>query len=258
MADTSAGAGEASSAIELAKKVLEALTEEAADASEGKGSGSLPDEAAPPDIPTGLPSGGAAAVERYRKTARWVVGAFAAVGVLVFGSLPFANITDEGRDAWLITWGLALAGLGIALAVWAVSRVDEPEDASLGELKGDLPKASDNWFLPSAQALFKLKTLLEGPDGLNDIGPMYPGVDPGSSAEERISALIESLGRSAKARYWKAAEVAGKKISLDAATVELTARTADLDAAWKRWVEVVELTKAAASGGGGAGGDEDG
>ncbi len=79
--------------------------------------------------------------ESYQKTARWMLAAFAAVGVLIFGSLPFANVTDvelEWPDSLLLIGGLALAVAGIVTAVMAVSLVSEPEDASLGELDCDL------------------------------------------------------------------------------------------------------------------------
>jgi hypothetical protein len=74
----------------------------------------------------------------YHKTARWVLAAFAAVGVLIFGSLPFANLADADFSLPNALWffgGLAMAAAGIVAAVVAVSLVSEPEDASLGELE---------------------------------------------------------------------------------------------------------------------------
>ncbi len=86
-----------------------------------------------------------AARQSYQKTARWMLAAFAAGGILIFGSLPFAAIADvELRwpsSLWLVG-GLVLAVAGIVSAVVAVSMVSEPEDASLGELdsvKGEDP-----------------------------------------------------------------------------------------------------------------------
>ncbi len=79
--------------------------------------------------------------ESYQKTARWMLGAFAAVGVLIFGSLPFADVADvelTWPDGLLLIGGLVLAVAGIVTAVMAVSLVSEPEDASLGELDCDL------------------------------------------------------------------------------------------------------------------------
>src|SRR5262245_49166609 len=54
--------------------------------------------------------------QSYQKTARWMLAAFAAVGVLIFGSLPFAAIADVEltwpTSLWLIG-GLAVAVAGI-------------------------------------------------------------------------------------------------------------------------------------------------
>ena len=53
--------------------------------------------------------------QSYQKTARWMLAAFATVGVLIFGSLPFAAIADVELtwpdSLWLIG-GLRTRGGG--------------------------------------------------------------------------------------------------------------------------------------------------
>lgn len=135
----------------------------------------------------------------YQKTARWMLAAFAAVGVLIFGSLPFANVTDVELvwpDSLLLIGGLVLAVAGIVTAVMAVSLVSEPEDASLGELDSDLRTvqrlkngefafdeagkplfASDRlanlrrWWNPRLRAKVQLAEILHGTEADAHLGP---------------------------------------------------------------------------------------
>src|ERR1041384_382448 len=61
--------------------------------------------------------------QSYQKTARWMLAAFAAVGVLIFGSLPFAAIADvelTWPNSLFLVGGLVLAVVGIVGAVIAV------------------------------------------------------------------------------------------------------------------------------------------
>jgi len=241
MADASEGAPKAAAtAIEAAKKALDALQGE-------KGTEEKPKaESAPPEVRAGLDSGAMEAVQRFRKTTHWILGAFVAVGVVLFGSLPFTDITKEGRNTPLIVIGLALAASGITLAIWAVSRVDEPEDSSLGELKADLPKASNNWFRPPSQALNKLKGELGGADGENHVGPMHPDArvptdkDP---AERHISGLIASIGKAQVDRYVFAADAAEAARAYEVSKEVLAARTNELETAWNRLVKTLEFAR---------------
>jgi hypothetical protein len=208
-------------------------------------------QVAPPEVKTGFDSGAQAAVERLRKTSHWILGAFVAVGVLVFGSLPFTDVSGVGAHRGLIFFGLLLAGVGISAAIWAVSRVDEPEDASLGELHADLSglpadilqKKDDWWRNPAKRALYKLGSELAGVEGLNQIGPMHPEVAAGDAAPDRISALIKSIGKSQDARYGQAEEVALRLLVRDAMQETLIARTTELQAAFDRWAKAAEVTK---------------
>ncbi len=152
--------------------------------------------------------------QSYQKTARWMLAAFAAVGVLIFGSLPFAAIADvELRwpsAVWLVG-GLVLAVAGIVSAVVAVSMVSEPEDASLGELDADLraiQKTDDKgymfvkgkpvitvsklraWWNPRLACRIELANILHGPESSAHLGPNLAGEERQAS----VTNLIKRLG----------------------------------------------------------------
>jgi hypothetical protein len=58
-------------------------------------------------------------VDRYRETAKWAIGAFAAIGVVLAGSAPLAGISGTASDrGWALFGGaiLGLAGVGGAIA----------------------------------------------------------------------------------------------------------------------------------------------
>jgi uncharacterized coiled-coil protein SlyX len=152
--------------------------------------------------------------QSYQKTARWMLAAFAAVGALIFGSLPFAAIADvELRwpsGLWLVG-GLVLAVAGIVSAVIAVSMVSEPEDASLGELDSDLravQKVDDKgfvfvkgkpvitvnklraWWNPRIACRIELAHILHGPESSAHLGPNLESED----RQATVTNLIKRLG----------------------------------------------------------------
>lgn len=160
--------------------------------------------------------------QSYQKTARWMLAAFAAVGVLIFGSLPFAAIADvELRlpgGVWLVG-GLVLAVAGIVSAVVAVSMVSEPEDASLGELDSDLrtiQKTDDKgyvfvkgkpvitvnklraWWNPRIACRIELAQILHGPESSAHLGPNLADEDRQASVTNLIKRLGELESRHAK------------------------------------------------------------
>lgn len=162
-------------------------------------------KAGKPDAGGAVPGDSSAVVmarkarESYQKTARWMLAAFAAVGVLIFGSLPFADVADVELvwpDSVLLIGGLVLAVAGIVTAVMAVSLVSEPEDASLGELDCDLRTvqrlkngefafdeagkplfATDRlanlrrWWNPRLRAKVQLAEILHGTEADAHLGP---------------------------------------------------------------------------------------
>jgi phage host-nuclease inhibitor protein Gam len=171
--------------------------------------------------PKGAVPGNAAAAQlardarqSYQKTARWMLAAFAAVGVLIFGSLPFAAIADVEltwpTSLWLVG-GLVVAVAGIVTAVISVSLVNEPEDVSLGELDCELraiQKTDDKGFLwvkghpvltvnklrakwnPRLASRIEFVNILHGPDSSAHLGPNL-------AADERpasVTNLIQKLG----------------------------------------------------------------
>jgi hypothetical protein len=166
-------------------------------------------------VPTSSPAVHLArdARKSYQKTARWMLAAFAAVGVLIFGSLPFAAIADVEltwpSSLWLVG-GLLLAVAGIVSAVVAVSLVNEPEDASLGELDCDLReiqktdaqgfvwikgkpvltvnKLSALWN-PRLASRIELVNILHGPESSAHLGPNLEDDRPAS-----VTKLIQKLG----------------------------------------------------------------
>jgi hypothetical protein len=133
--------------------------------------------------------------QSYQKTARWMLAAFATVGALIFGSLPFAAIADvtlTWPNSLFLVGGLVLAVAGIVAAVVAVSMVSEPEDASLGELDSDLRSVQkvdkqgfvfkDNkpviavpklraWWNPRLACRIELTNILHGEESAAHLGP---------------------------------------------------------------------------------------
>ncbi|TDV55202.1 hypothetical protein CLV71_103443 [Actinophytocola oryzae] len=151
--------------------------------------------------------------QSYQKTARWMLAAFAAVGILIFGSLPFAAIADVElrwpESLWLVG-GLLVAVAGIVAAVISVSLVNEPEDVSLGELDCDLrglQETDEKGFLwvdekpvlkvgrlsaawnPRIAARIELVNILHGPESSAHLGPNL-----GSERPASVTNLIQKLG----------------------------------------------------------------
>ncbi len=181
--------------------------------------------------------------QSYQKTARWMLAAFATVGVVIFGSLPFAAIADVEltwpNSLWLVG-GLVLAVAGIVGAVIAVSLVSEPEDASLGELDCDLravqrvdrngfvfkdgkpviavPKLRAMWN-PRLQCRIELTNILHGEESAAHLGPNLV-----KSGHATVTDLIRMLKVLESEHSVLAPEVAEKSVTVD--THEK--RTADL------------------------------
>ena len=181
--------------------------------------------------------------QSYQKTARWMLAAFATVGVVIFGSLPFAAIADVEltwpNSLWLVG-GLVLAVAGIVGAVIAVSLVSEPEDASLGELDCDLravQKVDRNGFVfkdgkpviavpklramwnPRLQCRIELTNILHGEESAAHLGPNLV-----KSGHATVTDLIRMLKVLESEHSVLAPEVAEKSVTVD--THEK--RTADL------------------------------
>lgn len=151
--------------------------------------------------------------QSYQKTARWMLAAFAAVGVLIFGSLPFAAVADvvlTWPNSLFLVGGLLLAVAGIVGAVVAVSLVNEPEDASLGELESDLRTVQKTdkdgfvfkdgnpviavsrlrtWWNPRLACRVELTNILHGDEAAAHLGPNLA-----KSGQPTVTHLIRHLG----------------------------------------------------------------
>lgn len=171
----------------------------------------------------------------YEKTARWMLAAFAAVGVLIFGSLPFAAIADvelTWPGSLFLVGGLVLAVAGIVGAVFAVSLVNEPEDASLGELDvalREIQKTDDKGFVwvkgrpvltvnklaavwnPRLASRIELVNILHGPESSAHLGPNLESNDRQAS----VTNLIKKLGDLESAHANLAPTVAKQTVSVE-------------------------------------------
>ncbi|TLM80977.1 hypothetical protein FDW83_18060 [Pseudarthrobacter sp. NamE2] len=126
------------SAIEAAKNLketLESLGANGAAVTEPQSGSDTPRPTEAADI-------AARARKNYDGLIRWILGVFAAIGLLIFGSVPFADLENvDMRDGAGL--GLFIAGVGLIVVVYAATSGFELQDASLGELKstlGDPPK----------------------------------------------------------------------------------------------------------------------
>lgn len=125
------------SALDVVKEALASLSA----AGDADSPSEQKQESAPP------PPEAADAAQRARKNydslIRWILGFFTALGLLIFGSVPFADLENVGM------WdgagqGLIIAGLGLIVVVLAATTGLELQDASLGELKDSLEYPPEN------------------------------------------------------------------------------------------------------------------
>jgi hypothetical protein len=173
--------------------------------------------------------------ESYQKTARWMLAAFAAVGILIFGSLPFAAIAEvelKWPATLLLIGGLLVAVAGIVAAVVAVSLVNEPEDVSLGELDSDLrelQKTDDKGFLwinnkpvllvnklqtawnPRLATRVELVKILHGKESASHLGPNLEENDRPAS----VTNLIKKLGELESEHAKRAPTVAKHTVAVE-------------------------------------------
>ncbi len=76
-----------------------------------------------------------AAIDRMRETARWVIGAFGAMAVLLVGSSQLSDLGDsDGGRLWLAIAGAVITLIAIGAAIFAVAKVFFPEEISLDDL----------------------------------------------------------------------------------------------------------------------------
>lgn len=129
---------------------------------------------------------------RYDGTIRWVLGVFSAVGLLIFGSLPFTDLANVNWLPWAGV-GLGLAAAGLAVVIWAATTGLELHDASLAELDqtfADVSGRKRNWWGPKKRANYDLRRSILGPEMLAHLGP---GVGNVGGLIQRIGQLDEMV-----------------------------------------------------------------
>ncbi|OIH85877.1 hypothetical protein BLJ79_03460 [Arthrobacter sp. UCD-GKA] len=137
--------------------------------------------------------------EKYDKLVLWIVSVLTAVGALIFGSLPFVEL--HGVDWRIVMASLLVAGTGMGIVLWAVTKGQEPIDASLGELKRSLDdidntdnvtvsrKRQHSWFHARQRSMAELNGILTGSEHEAHLGP----------GMRDIGVLIETIGDLKKA-----------------------------------------------------------
>jgi hypothetical protein len=127
---------------------------------------------------------------RYDGLTKWVIGVFGAIGLLIFGSVPFASLA--GVPWHYLAVGLVLAGSGLIVVIWAATRSWEPVSAGLGQLArafDTYAKKKSSRLFPTKRALWELKETIEK----NPQTHLGPGMKSLDSLIERIGALERSL-----------------------------------------------------------------
>lgn len=115
----------------------------------------------------------ARARKKYDGTLKWVLGLFSAVGLLVFGSVPFTNLAEVDFWPWAGV-GLIAVGAGLICVIIGTTQGLELQDASLGELAHTLDGAEGKrpgWFRPRKRAAYDLREILSGNEASAHLGP---------------------------------------------------------------------------------------
>lgn len=192
--------------------------------------------------------------DRYDSSVKWIVGAFVALGALVFGSLPFTNavgapLVKEFLPTGIL-WGLLAVAIGIGLVVWARTRGLEPQDATLGELAATLDRvrkrlAKDSRFRrlfrnPIDVSSMDMLQILQSGEAAAHLGPEI--VPESKAGENQIDCGVRQLMLKIKKLDQKAFVGEGVISAADAARADLDKRLEDL---MKR---IGELTETSAGG----------
>lgn len=219
--------------ISEAAKSLKTASESLASAEESKDGSKVGGDT--PSLPEAADAA-ARARKSYDGLIRWILGVFTAVGLLIFGSIPFSNLEDVPLwDPFGAGQGLLLAGIGLIVVAWAATTGLEMQDASLGELKRTLgepppeketaeaqtdPKAQERpwWYrfwlsiFPRKRAAQDLRATLYGEEKEAHLGPDITSV----------GALIKRIGDLEKAV--KADETGETQETVVVSSVALKAR----------------------------------
>lgn len=77
--------------------------------------------------------------KKYDSMIKWMLGVFASIGLLIFGSVPFLGVAGNILQP-LSYAALTVAGVGLTVIIYAATAGYEPQDASLGELQNTFEK----------------------------------------------------------------------------------------------------------------------
>lgn len=135
-----------------------------------------------PKVPVEAASVAARARTKFDGILRWMLAIFGAIGLLIFGTLPFVEL--ERVEFWRAAPPLFIAGFGLAIIIWAATRALEPQDASLGELKQTLARSKKRlkgkkgvgkrlylFLFPRDRAAFMLDETLQSHEREAHLGP---------------------------------------------------------------------------------------
>lgn len=175
----------------------------------------------------------AAAADRIRANAVWIIGAFAAVGAILAAGLQIGDVGELSTDDWprLVAafGGVAVAFAGIVLAIAAASRVATRSHVSLNMLgtKGVLDKEkttinADRALLlnyPSVEALVEDATAAYARESrlwsdYNEAKAQMPrSRDPEEKAKQKVEQLERDY-RAAQKESNEAGRVSGKVLEV--------------------------------------------
>lgn len=174
----------------------------------------------------------------YDAMLKWVLGVFSAVGLLIFGSVPFADL--DGVSWQELLRSLGPAGLGLIIVLLASTTAMELQDASLGELAktfeerknaqaaGGVHRLANSRLFPRNHASNALRTIMEDSnDGPAHLGP---GIE---SVSQLINRLKELEELSFKVYFdWDGGDVGGPAKPLELTHAGGVQESPAVDVAW--------------------------
>jgi uncharacterized protein len=161
------------------------------------------------------------AVDRYRDTAKWAIGAFAAIGVIFAGTAPLAGLGNVQSDRIdLVVLGAALGLLGVGLAIAATVTTLVPRTVFQHELRAK----EQGWFRRWFTGLGPLEdNFAKHPDSLLPAGIRSPG-----DLTAALRNLRRLIGTTSKAMIDTSKPAAERKKNAEA-NHRYTAKLAELE-----------------------------
>jgi hypothetical protein len=133
------------------------------------------------------------AVDQYRETAKWAIGALAAIGTLLAGTAPLAGIGNlEASGRWIVIMGAALGLTGVAAAIAAHVATLAPRTVYWHEIRAK----RQGWFRRTFVGLGPLENILSSAAKRKSV--LMQGVNSPADLALRIENLrkvLEGLSR---------------------------------------------------------------